>query len=220
MKRTKLPTRRRRAIQRVALAAVLLLLIQHCLSVGNLLPIQAIYQVGQHQGIGWSWPVQRMAVPEIDRTRLLYLTENENAVMLADTALSFLGWSAYYGLALDCTTGEPMYAGYRSLMKGQTAVTCYFGRIDQDDIASVAISIQEETYRQGQVIRREVLRLTAGQEDLLTRDGRRFFLLQEVEPERDVERILRPVVLAYDADGAMLLEQEIDQYASSSYGHG
>lgn len=220
MKRTKLPTRRRRAIRRVVLAAVLLLLMQHCLSVGNLLPIQAIYKAGQRQGIGWSWPVQRMAVPEIDRTRLLYLTENENAVMLADTALSFLGWSAYYGLALDCTAVEPLYAGYRTLEKGETVVTCYFGRIDEDKIASIAISIQEETYQQGQAVRRELRRLTVEQGDLLTQDGHRFFLLQEVEPEWDVERILRPVILAYGTDGTVLLEQEIDRYASSSYGHG
>ena len=218
MKRRNLPTRRRRAIRRVALAAVLLILMQHCLSVGNLLPIQAVYKTGQRQGIGWSWPIQRMAVPEIDRTHLLYLTGNENAVMLADTNLSILGWSAHYGLALDCTGGDPLYAGYRSLMKGQTAVTCYFGRIDRDDIASIAISIQEETYRQSQVIHREVRRLTAEQEDLLTRDGHRYFLLKEVDPEWDVERILRPVILAYGADGTVLLEQEIDRYASSSYG--
>ena len=219
MKQTKMPTRRRRAIRRVALAAVLLLLIQHCLNVGNLLPMQAIYQVGQREGIGWSWPVQRMAVPEIYRTHLVYLTENENAVMLADTYLSILGWMANYGLTLDCTTREPLYAGYRTLVRGETVVTCYFGRIDRDDIASIAICIQEEIYRQNQVIRREVRRLTVEQEDLLTRDGHRFFLLREVA-EWDAERVLRPVIFAYGADGTVLLEQEIDRYASSSYGHG
>ena len=36
----------------------------------------------------------------------------------------------------------------------------------------------------------------------------------------EAEHVLCPVILAYGTDGTVLLEQEIDQYTSSSYGHG
>ena len=96
---------------------------------------------------------------------------------------------------------------------------CYFGRIDDPAIETLAVSIQEVTYDQGQEIRRELRRLTAERSEFLTRDGRTFFWLMEVQDgEIDPEQIIQPVLTAWGEDGTVVAEFTIRQESFASYG--
>ena len=91
--------------------------------------------------------------------------------------------------------------------------------IDDPAIETVAVSIQEVTYDQGQEIRRELRRLTAERSEFLTRDGRTFFWLMEVQDgERDPEQIIQPVLIAWGEDGTVVAEFTIRQESFASYG--
>lgn len=219
MSRKRLHTRRRRALRRLVLAAVLLLLTNHLLGVGLLLPIQAVRQEGEHWGTGRTWTVERKRVPVLRQTHLFYLTENDRAVLLGDTYLSFLGWETMFGCAVDCTDPAPIHAGYHCIAGTEAEVGCYFGRIDDPAIETITISIQEETYDQGQAVRTELRRLTVEREEFLTRGERTFFWTFEAPaPERDPEQILCPVVIACDREGAVIAEFDIEQSTFSSFG--
>ena len=68
-------------------------------------------------------------------------------------------------------------------------------------------------------IRRELRRLTAERSEFLTRDGRTFFWLMEVQDgERDPEQIIQPVLIAWGEDGTVVAEFTIRQESFASYG--
>ena len=219
MKKHAEPTRKRTALRRVLLAVIVLLLANHFLTAGLLLPIQAVQLVGQRQGIGWSRTVKRMWVPELGVTHLVYLTQTEEAVMLSDVGLYPFGWTPYFGLAVDCTQAGAVHAGYRSMHKDEEGVRYYFGRIDDPAITRVDISIREKIDPQGEEVQREVYCLSAEQEQFYTQQDRTFFLIPEV-PERPWEGLgtFCPVLVAYDEAGNVIVEQELTEYSSSSYG--
>ena len=173
MRRKKLPTRRRRALRRLVLAAAVLLLSNHLLGVGLLLPIQAIRQVEERQGAPHGAVLDRLWTPEIHRTHLVYLTASEKAVTIADTYLSVYGWIGGFGWSLDCTTGEPLYAGEMTMYRDERegTVCCYYGRVDDPTIETVTISVRAELYDETTKTAywEEAARLTAEPEDFLER---------------------------------------------------
>lgn len=124
------------------------------------------------------------------------------------------------GCALDCSEAAAVHAAKQQISRdGKGTVECYFGRIDDPAIETVAVSIQEVTYDQGQETRRELRRLTAERSEFLTRDGRTFFWLMEVQDgEIDPEQIIQPVLTAWGEDGTVVAEFTIRQESFASYG--
>ena len=93
----------------------------------------------------------------------------------------------------------------------------YFGRVDDPDIAAVAISIQAETYVDGQPVRREVQRLEVP--ELLERRGYRYFLLHTLEPGWTLEDQSRAAVaVALGDDGREVGAWDIDNASYTYYG--
>ena len=221
MKRKKLPTRRRLALRRVVWALLLLLAVNHFFQVGYLLPGQAVRDEEEREGTGRTWTVESRWVPVLYRTHRFSLRENENAVLLGNTYFSPFGWQTTTGCALDCSEAAAVHAAeHRISRDGKGTVDCYFGRIDDPAIERVAVSIQEVTYYdQGQEIRRELSRLTAERSEFLTRDGRTFFWLMEVQDGKIApEQITQPVLIAWGEDGTVVAEFTIRQGSFGSYG--
>lgn len=220
MKRKKLPTRRRRALRRVVWALLLLLAVNHFFQVGYLLPGQAVRDEEEREGTGRTWAVESRWMPVLYRTHRFSLRENENAVLLGNTYFSPFGWQTTTGCALDCSEAAAVHAAeHRISRDGKGTVDCYFGRIDDPAIERVAVSIQEVTYDQGQETRRELRRLTAERSEFLTRDGRTFFWLMEVQDgEIDPEQIIQPVLIAWGENGTVVAEFTIRQGSFGSYG--
>lgn len=222
MRRKKLPTRRRRALRRLVLAAAVLLLSNHLLGVGLLLPVQAVRQVEERQGAPHGAVLDRLWTPEIHRTHLVYLTASEKAVTIADTYLSVYGWIGGFGWSLDCTTGEPLYAGEMTMYRDEREGTecCYYGRVDDPTIETVTISERGELYDETTKTAywEEAARLTAEPEDFLERKGYRCFLLSHIITDWPYDSGRHAWATGYDAAGNVVAEFEIQEGTHSYFG--
>lgn len=109
--------------------------------------------------------LDRLWTPEVHRTHLVYLTAAENAVTIADTRLSLYGWMGGFGWSLDCTTGEPLYAGEMTMNRDEReeTVCCYYGRVMDPAIETVTVSLRGVNYQEdGTEDWEEAASLTAG----------------------------------------------------------
>ena len=221
MSRKTLPTRRRRALRRLVLAAAVLLLSNH-LGVGLLLPIQAIREVEERQGAPHGAVLDRLWTPEIHRTHLVYLTASEKTVTIVDTYLSVYGWIGGFGWSLDCTTGEPLYAGEMTMYRDERegTVCCYYGRVDDPTIETVTISERGELYDETTKTAywEEAARLTAEPEDFLERKGYRCFLLSHIITDWPYDSGRHAWATGYDAAGNVVAEFEIQEGTHSYFG--
>ena len=220
MKRIVLPTRKRVALKRLLKAAAVLLVVNHVFLLGLLLPRQAVHQTEERQGIGRTRVVTRDWAPEVHKTHLIYLTENERATMLSGAYLTVYGWMDAFGWALDCTTGAPFYAGEYSVRRdgAERSSWYYYGRVDDPAIERIVISMQVEDWENGEPVRREVRRLTANRADWLEKEGRRYFLFSLPEMEWNEDGPVKSVAIAFDGAGREMSRLEIDQGSHSWFG--
>lgn len=218
-KRTPLPSRKRVALRRIAIAAVVIFCVNFFMHIGLLLPIQSIWQLEEREGARHTSVVTRDWAPEVHRTHLVYLTENDDTTLFGSTYLTIYGWMAGFSVALDCTEEAPLYAGRSYMSRDDGKVWYFFGRVDDPAIETVAVSLQSEDWdEETQIfIRREVCRLTTA--EFLEKDGRRYFLLRDGgEWDSDTCSSPRPVVIGYDSAGSEAARVDIEQGNASYFG--
>ena len=219
MKREKLPSRKKRALRRSAVAVLILFCINFFMHIGLLFPIQAIWQLQERGATGWTRVVTRDWVPEIHKTHLVYLTENEDATLLGSTYLTVYGWIPCFGNVLDCSGNEPLYAGAFYMHSDEDRVWYFFGRVDNPDIKTLTISVQADVYNQMSQAydRREVRQLTTT--EFQEKNGHRYFLVRDDgtwDYEKDYSP--RPVVIGYNDAGNEVTQADITQGSSSHFG--
>lgn len=224
MKRTKLPARKRLALRSLALAAVLLVLADHAFGI-CLLPVRVVRQAEEAAGTGHTEVVTQVREPEIGKTMRLYLTANENAVMLVPAYLSICGWIDGGGLALDCSDQLPLYVGLRKLTWQDTDSVYYvFGRVDQPGITKLHVGLMD-TFRNGaEEVQVERLGMDTEKVSWPEREGTWYFLLRIPDSDLPVNWVGRDdaffvSVTAYDQSGQQVAHVErIADTASSVYG--
>lgn len=170
-KEKRLSSRRRRTLRRVLVAAVTLFLVNRIFLVGLLFPIQAVRHCEERAGTGRTAVVYRDWAPEIYKTGLVYLTENEKVTMLSAVRLSLYGWMEVYGVPLDCTVEGPIHGGWWTLYRKEEPSQFYvFGRIDDPDIDRLNIlwTIEGDGDSDMWVV--------SDSGEWMERDGRRYFL--------------------------------------------
>lgn len=214
MKKTKLSSRRRVALRRVLIAAILYTIVTHIISLGFLLPIQAVRETEERWGIGHTAVIARKWSPNEHKTNLVYLTGNENATFLTYTYLTIYGWFPTYGIALDCTRGQPLYANWAQSLAHEDGIDIryYFGRVDDPDICRLEIISEYETFDNETVQRHERARFTVPEDAWITKNGRRYFLVKSPVQEWPYEGAAYPVVIGYDAEGNELARLDIMAY--------
>lgn len=170
-KEKRLSSRRRRTLRRVLVAAVTLFLVNRIFLVGLLFPIQAVRHCEERAGTGRTAVVYRDWAPEIYKTGLVYLTENEKVTMLSAVRLSLYGWIEVYGVPLDCTVEGPIHGSWWTLYRKEEPSQFYvFGRIDDPDIDRLSIlwTIEGDGDSDMWVV--------SDSGEWMERDGRRYFL--------------------------------------------
>ena len=218
-KRTPLPSRKRVALRRIAIAAAVIFCVNFFMHIGLLLPIQAIRQLEEREGARHTSVVTRDWAPEIHKTHLVYLTENDETTLFGSTYLSIYGWFAGFSVALDCTEEAPLYAGRSYMSRDDGKVWYFFGRVDDPAIETVTVSLCAEEYdsESHAYTGREVRRLTTA--ELTEKDGRRYFLLRDSgEWDNDIGSSPRPVAIGYDSDGNEVARMDIEQGNASYFG--
>ena len=186
---------------------------------GLILPIQTVRQQEERAGIGRTRVVERVWVPEIHRTHLAYLTENEEATLFSSCHLTLYGWMAGFQVAVDCTGEEPLYAGASYMGRDGNSAWYFFGRVDDPAIQRVEISLCAEVYdsMSHAYVGEEVHRMAGI--TLEEQSGRRYFLVKYTEGgDHERHSRCRPVVIGYDSHGNELFRMEIEEWISSSFG--
>lgn len=221
-KRQKLSSRRKRTFRRVLIAAATLFLVNRILLVGLLFPIQAIRHTEERMGTGRTNLVCREWVPEIYKTGLVYLMENENVTMLSAVRLSLYGWTEVYGVPVDCEPEAPVHGGWWSLNRGEEGKSLFyvFGRIDDPDIDLLQITVRHngEPPKKDGVWQPMGFEWGLTREDFIEKDGQSYFLLERYPVDwSNYPYGVTITARGIDLEGNILAEMELDQGASSFF---
>lgn len=221
-KRQKLSSRRRRTLRRVLIAAATLFLVNRIFLIGLLFPIQAVRHTEERMGTGRTSVVCRDWFPEIYKSQLIYLTENENVLMLSGAYLSFYGWMSGFGVPLDCGPEAPIHGGWWSLNRGEEGKSLFyvFGRVDDPDIDFLQITVRHN----GEPPKKDGVWQSIGfewgltREDFIEKDGQPYFLLERYPVDwSDYPYGVTITARGIDLEGNILAEMELDQGASSFF---
>lgn len=216
MRKTNMPSRRRRGFRRLLVAAAAVLVVNHVFMVGLLFPIQAIRQNEEREGVGRTVVICRAWAPEIAKSQVFYLTGNENVTMLSGAYLTYLGWFGGGGLPLDCTEEATVYGGWLAMKKkDQGAVLYAFGRVDDPDIARMEVRLQYTDWKEED---HTVLTWNSERGEWMEQDGRYYFLFRTYPPFdwTDYQPALKPVAVCWDEAGNEIARVKLDQRSSSS----
>lgn len=204
-KEKRLSSRRRRTLRRVLVAAVTLFLVNRIFLVGLLFPIQAVRHCEERAGTGRTAVVYRDWAPEIYKTGLVYLTENEKVTMLSAVRLSLYGWIEVYGVPLDCTVEGPIHGSWWSFVRLEKAGRFYvFGRVDAPEIAQLEVYFMRPDDPQGEErIGRVHGNYGVRREDSgwMEKDGQSYFLFEaDLVDWNEYPTGLRVVAVGFDED--------------------
>lgn len=218
MRRIKqLPSRRKRALQRVLIAAAAVFLVNRVFLIGLLFPIQAIRHNEERLGTGRTAVVCRSWDPGLRWDFLSYLTESETVTMLSEARLGLYGWTDAFGVAVDCTEEAPLYGGWHNLSwDGGPSRFCVFGRVDNPDIVRLEIQLR---YLDWKLESQTALTWNSQRSDWMEKDGRYYFLFQTYPPFNwaDYHPGLDPLAVGWDEAGNELVRMELTQGASSHF---
>lgn len=218
-KQKRILTRRRSALRAAAVTLAAMVFVFHVMHIGLLFPVQAVWMLEERSGVEHTRVVKRSHTPEIQETNIAFLSENDEATLFSSCYLTIYGWMPNFGTALDCTTGEPLYAGVNYMSRDDNRAWYFFGRVDDPAIQRVEISLCSEEYdsMSHAYVGEEVHRMAGI--PLEEQSGRRYFLAK-YNGEWDYDTHLRvcPVVIGYDGDGQELLRMEIEQWNNSMFG--
>ena len=218
-KQKRILTRRQSALRAAAIALAVMLFLNHVMHLGLIFPVQTVWQLEERAGIEHTRVVKRSHTPEIQKTNIAFLSENDEATLFSSCHLTIYGWMANFHVALDCTGEEPLYAGVSYMSRDENRAWYFFGRVDDPAIQRVEISLCEETYDNMSYahVGDEVYRMAGI--PLEEQSGRRYFLAKyNGEWDYEVHSQVHPIVIGYDGDGQELIRMEIEQWISSSFG--
>ena len=171
--------RNRTAFRRVLIALAALFLVNHFLLTGLLFPIQAIRRCEERAGTGRTAVVRRDWAPEIYKTGLIYLTENETVTMLSAARLTLYGWMDNFGVPVDCSEPAAVHGGWWAMSReGRGSLFYVFGRVDDPGIDLLTVQVRYEDWAGGESVLRDAFSWGLEREDLLEKDGRYYFLLK------------------------------------------
>ena len=218
-KQKRILTRRQSALRAAAIALAVMLFLNHVMHLGLIFPVQTVWQLEERAGIEHTRVVKRSHTPEIQKTNIAFLSENDEATLFSSCHLTIYGWMANFHVALDCTGEEPLYAGVSYMSRDENRAWYFFGRVDDPAIQRVEISLCEETYDNMSYahVGDEVYRMAGI--PLEEQSGRRYFLAKyNGEWDYEVHSQVHPIVIGYDGDGQELIRMEIEHGNSSSFG--
>lgn len=218
-KRIPLRTQKRETLRFLIVVLVLLLLMNHIMHIGVLLPRQAYHKLEERAGTGWTRVVTKDWTPEINKTHIVYLSGDDSATLFGSVSFTLYGWMPHFGVSLDCSKDAPLYAGFSFMNSGDERVWYFFGRVDDSEIEKVDISLCSEEYdnMSHAYIGKEVYRIT--QSELLERGGHRYFFLQyNGEWDNESFSTPRPVAIGYGSAGNEVARLEIEEGNYASFG--
>lgn len=212
-------TRRRSALRAAAITLTVMVFMVHVMHLGLIFPVQTVWQLEERAGIEHTRVVDRSRTPEIQKTNIAFLSENDEATMFSSCHLTIYGWMANFHVALDCTTDEPLYAGVSYMSRDENRAWYFFGRVDDPEIERVEISLQSRKWNnETQAYFNEEIRRIEDVE-LQNQSGHRYFLVKDDgawDSEKDFNP--KPVAIGYDSAGNEVAWVDIEDGNFTSFG--
>lgn len=218
----RIETRKHKALRRT-LICLAVLVVFSVLHLYTFTPMQGVRYVEAQNRTGRTHVVTRMLPPRELHLwgTLFYLTANENAVLMSDVQFHpLVGWMNSLGAALDCSDDAPIHAGRWSVGHEEAYVQYAFGRVDDPDIQSVAVSVEEVRYRTGEEVREELFRTEIEDARWFQKGDNRYFVIPVEDPREtndDLERVTYSVV-GLDAEGREIA-RSIDEWGAYAEVH-
>ena len=204
MKRSKkLPTRKRQALRRLALLAVLAVLLS-ALHLYNFLPSQALYELEERANTGRTGVVMRQwAAPNTGLEllpRLMLLSEKDGVNLLTVMRFSLLlGWTPDTYAAEDCDPEARLWGGLcEADLLGTENRVGVFLRIMDPKITTVEIKVKDQTDVVEMTLQTEAASWTEMD------DGTRYWCAAVWIPAGNIHTVM--TATGYDADGSVAAE--------------
>ena len=215
----KRPTRARRAVKSVVIM-LCALLICNMLGGGHLTRAMALRDGEQRYGVyEKTHELASLPAESIYRTMRVTLKAGENAAYCgASHFYALYGWQDDFGMALDCSSGERVHAGWWVMGRdGGGRALFFWGRVDDAAIDRAEIlqqrtvDVQSGEYVVETVCTTPLVWIEDG--------GHRYFLAggaitQELSGDYGSDEFL---FVGYDASGAEVLRYEIERQMSTSF---
>ena len=215
----KRPTRARRAVKSVVIM-LCALLVCRMLSGGNLTRGMAIHDGEERRGVyEKTHELASLPAESIYRTMHVTLMAGENAAYCgASHFYALYGWQDDFGMALDCSSGERVHAGWWVMGRdGGGRALFFWGRVDDAAIDRAEIlqqrtvDVQSGEYVVETVCTTPLVWIEDG--------GHRYFLAggaitQELSGDYGSDEFL---FVGYDASGAEVLRYVIERQMSTSF---
>ena len=215
----KRPTRARRAVKSVVIM-LCALLICNMLGGGHLTRAMALRDGEQRYGVyEKTHELASLPAESIYRTMHVTLMGGENAAYCgASHFYALYGWQDDFGMALDCSSGERVHAGWWVMGRdGGGRALFFWGRVDDAAIDRAEIlqqrtvDVQSGEYVVETVCTTPLVWIEDG--------GHRYFLAggaitQELSGDYGSDEFL---FVGYDASGAEVLRYEIERQMSTSF---
>lgn len=222
-KAKRLYTRRIRAIRTAAIALAMLLLCNGVLHIGCLLPIQALRQCEQYEGVyERTRVVQRRLEPGMMHLiDVLYLTEGENSLSLFCANPGLFGWMDGFVWPVDTSDGGDVHAGVVTMSRrNREGLVVFYGRVKGTEgvrlTANVCTELRLDAEHSEHV---HVYGHGVGEEYCRVRDGCTYFIFIEPYPVPEEESLQYPPVYQLIVNrGEEHIACEIERTASVFWG--
>ena len=208
-------SRKEKALRRAAVIALLIAALC-ATNAMNFLPRQAVRDAADSQNMGEFTVIRSFYDGKLRCYRMArqYMVESADALLLCAVGFDpLMGWYDRDCCAVSTDDGNGIHIGYRGHQQGETYSGYFFGRLDDEDIAHVAIWLEGEA----------VSWAVFGVEDTALEDaifrgenGKRYLLCDlaalsasGVEVDREEMLYHNMTARAFDKDGKLLAEEEV-----------
>ena len=208
-------SRKEKALRRAAVIALLIAALC-ATNAMNFLPRQAVRDAADSQNMGEFTVIRSFYDGKLRCYRMArqYMVESADALLLCAVGFDpLVGWYDRDWCAVGTSDGNGLHIGYRGHQQGDAYSGYFFGRLDDEDIAHVAIWLEGEA----------VSWVVFGVEDTALEDaifrgenGKRYLLCDlaalsasGVEVDREEMLYHNMTARAFDKDGKLLAEEEV-----------
>ena len=212
----KQPTRKKTALRRAALLA-LILLAASVLDLMNLIPRQSVWDMADTRDIQHPKIIETYYDDSLPAARfaLQHLVDGDDAMMLCSTGWNlFMGWYDRDWCKVETWDGAPIHAGIRIHSLGELHTADLFGRIDNGYITSLTLTFNAITTPAGQGVVRTPCVIEIPEDAVFRAKNDQKYLLTPIVLPYDLLDVDYPNfqdfrIIGYDHEGKVIADEEV-----------
>ena len=200
-------SRKEKALRRAAVIALLIAALC-ATNAMNFLPRQAVRDAADSQNMGEFTVIRSFYDGKLRCYRMArqYMVESADALLLCAVGFDpLMGWYDRDWCAVGTSDGNGLHIGYRGHQQGDAYSGYFFGRLDDEAIASVKLR-----WRDGESGEERWYEETVSKDGFFWGENEKRYILWETPFEEEETRWLwHMTAYGYDAAGKLLAEEEV-----------